>query len=512
MRRWRRGRSPFRIDMDHSNELQVRLSPWTAAMALLAILSLFGPASPCAQAGCVSPPGGLVGWWPGEGDATDRLGVNNGTTQGGVGYAPGETGQAFLFDGSSGYVTFAANSSLNAGLGGGMTIECWMKPGDLSRGSIVAEWNDGVGHVGMQLQISVPELGGLGSVFANILDTSGADHFIASAPGILTPNGFQHIAVTYDKTTGAATIYYNGVAAANQNFGAITPQTSYAFYLGARKSGPGTGEFYQGLLDEVSLYDRALSAAEIRAIYNAGTAGKCAGPSAPWIFSQPTDQTAVAGGSAVLTAWVSGTQPLAYQWRKNNADVAGATNDPLVLTNLQFSDAGAYLVVVTNSVGSVTSSVALLTVNPAPRCAPPPPGLSCWWPAEGDAKDRLQADDGTLQGGLGFAPGETGQAFSFDGVSGYAAFAASSRLNVALGSGVTIECWMKPGDLSRGSIVAEWNDGKGHVGMQLQISVPQLGGLGSIFANLLDTSGLDHFIASAPGILNSSVFQHVAVT
>src|SRR6185369_8397213 len=62
----------------------------------------------------------------------------------------------------------------------------------------------------------------------------------------------------------------------------------------------------------------------------------------------------------------SGTAPLSYQWYFNtNTLLTDATNAALTLTNVQFSDAGGYSVIVTNSLGSATSSVATLTVNPA---------------------------------------------------------------------------------------------------------------------------------------------------
>ena len=48
---------------------------------------------------CTPPPPGMVAWWPGEGNANDIRGGNNGTPQGGVTFPAGEVGQAFSFDG-----------------------------------------------------------------------------------------------------------------------------------------------------------------------------------------------------------------------------------------------------------------------------------------------------------------------------------------------------------------------------------------------------------------------------
>lgn len=86
----------------------------------------------------------------------------------------------------------------------------------------------------------------------------------------------------------------------------------------------------------------------------------------PSITTQPTSQTITVGDTATFNVAATGTAPLTYQWRYNNADTAGATQPSLALSNVQFSQAGGYSVVVANSAGSVTSAVATLTVNPPP--------------------------------------------------------------------------------------------------------------------------------------------------
>ncbi len=87
-------------------------------------------------------------------------------------------------------------------------------------------------------------------------------------------------------------------------------------------------------------------------------------PAAPMIVTQPTDQTIMIGQDATFTVGASGTAPLAYQWYYNtNTLLAGRTNNVLLITNAQSIDAGAYLVIVTNSLGSATSAVANLTVS-----------------------------------------------------------------------------------------------------------------------------------------------------
>jgi hypothetical protein len=82
----------------------------------------------------------------------------------------------------------------------------------------------------------------------------------------------------------------------------------------------------------------------------------------PTITLQPQSQTNVLGSGLTLAVEATGTLPLSYQWRRSGATVAGATDATLVFTNLQSSHAGNYTVVITNSEGAVTSSVAFVRV------------------------------------------------------------------------------------------------------------------------------------------------------
>jgi len=83
---------------------------------------------------------------------------------------------------------------------------------------------------------------------------------------------------------------------------------------------------------------------------------------APSILTHPVSQSAAIGGSVTFSVTASGTAPLTYQWRKNGQPINGATNATFTLTNAQNTDAGSYDVIVTNSVDSVTSNAATLTV------------------------------------------------------------------------------------------------------------------------------------------------------
>src|ERR1700722_18670851 len=98
------------------------------------------------------------------------------------------------------------------------------------------------------------------------------------------------------------------------------------------------------------------------------------GNGAPQITMQPASQTVTAGQSATFTVAATGSPTLAYQWQKNSVNIAGATSAVYSTPVTATSDSGEMFdVVVSNSIGSVTSVSASLTVNAASTGAPPPP-------------------------------------------------------------------------------------------------------------------------------------------
>ena len=88
------------------------------------------------------------------------------------------------------------------------------------------------------------------------------------------------------------------------------------------------------------------------------------GPTAPSITTTPQSQTVTLSNNAMFTVVAGGTPPLYYQWYYNtNTLLASATNTILTITNVQSTNAGGYSVIVTNTTGSVTSSIATLTIS-----------------------------------------------------------------------------------------------------------------------------------------------------
>jgi hypothetical protein len=329
---------------------------------------IYDPSAPVPPA--VTAPSGLVSWWRAENDANDAIGVNNGTIVNGVTYGLGEVGRAFHFDGNSSYVRIPAAPSL--GFGDELTIELWYRAEGVDNEGLIARRNNESGPLNYEVAVTPgvhidaffndPSVSGDTDQPGTMFELSRA----APAPSTAT---FHHLAVSYHQAT-ASTVelktYLDGQLVRTRSF---TASLANAVNSGAAVT-IGTeaeyGGWFRGTIDDVALYSRVLSDAEIQSIYNAGRGGKCV---APRITTQPGSQTVGGGASATLSVAVSSTActPLNYEWFHNGALVPGATSSALQITGAHLADAGAYWVVAGNSVGSVSSATATLTVQEVAR-------------------------------------------------------------------------------------------------------------------------------------------------
>jgi Concanavalin A-like lectin/glucanases superfamily/Immunoglobulin domain/Cohesin domain len=324
---------------------------------------------------CVSPPTGLVGWWPLEGDGQDVIGDNHGSLVGSPVFAPGKVGEGMIFDGVDDEVNMPASASLDVGLGDGFTVEAWINPSTVSEARPIFEWSNRKGLVGVSLWLSLPPSagGGPGSLFANLAERNNTSHWIPTVGGILSPNQWQHVALTYSRETGIGTIYVNGLVVTQKVVGSFTSQTSFDLFFGRRAALTGEA-WFAGQMDELSLYNRPLSASEVHNVYQAGAAGKCFIPQPPSILTQPQSTFVGLGASASFTVVALGTPPLSYQWQFNGTDLPDQTGSTLTLDNVQASDEGDYTVTVSNDLGSVTSDPATLTLIFPPTIVTQPQG------------------------------------------------------------------------------------------------------------------------------------------
>jgi hypothetical protein len=301
---------------------------------------------------CLSAPSGLVAWWPGESNADDVVGGNNGTMQNGASYAPGFVGTAFSFTGTDEAVLIPYAPSFNLSAMSGWTIEAWVNPASFNNSSWPTIYAEGYWDASLGLDSGT---GALDSYINN------ANRFIGS---VAVPLGqWSHVALVYDGTN--RTFYVNGVFAGAGSAPGINPDNDTSCIGNVI---PNESSSFNGLIDEVSIYNRALSFDEIAAIYLAGSHGKCEDVP-PAFVNQPQSQAVCLGSNAVFSVTAVGQRPLYYQWQMNGAplanagNVSGAASATLVISNFSSQNAGTYSVVVSNAFGSVTSTGAALAVN-----------------------------------------------------------------------------------------------------------------------------------------------------
>lgn len=227
-----------------------------------------------------SPPDpSLVSWWPGEGTGSDVVSTNHGSLANGVSFTNGMVGQAFRMDGIDDYILVPASSNLNVG---SLTFDAWIYPTSVSAPLPILEYSAPTGFVGAHFWVNFSGSITPGRLYVNFRDAlvpgNPGNHVLASAPDMVRLGEWQHVAATYDKTTGEAKLFLNGAAIAAANLGIFDPLTSLPLNIGQRPVGVSEtvrGANFAGRMDELDVWNRALSANEIRAIYLAGSAGKC---------------------------------------------------------------------------------------------------------------------------------------------------------------------------------------------------------------------------------------------
>ena len=227
----------------------------------------------------------LVSHWPGDGDAKDAADGNDGTLVGNTTFAPGQVGQAFSFDGAGDLVNIPDDPSLD--ITGSMTISAWFRTSAQNSVAqiILTKLDNNVAPSSYQIHI----LGNnhqcsaafkercKGAVAVAFWDVPGkrisvnSGGFIpdeASGPTRYDDGEFHHVAGVFDVTTGAARLYIDGVfIGGNTNasmIGTGIGTNNLPLTIGGRNNAGGAPSFYfDGLIDEVYIFDRALSLAEV---------------------------------------------------------------------------------------------------------------------------------------------------------------------------------------------------------------------------------------------------------
>jgi TonB family protein len=230
--------------------------------------------------GCVAPPSGLVGWWSGDSDENDIAGGHNPSAVNAVSLVPGEVGNGFRF-GNQGGIEIPDSPDLKNQQ---FTWMAWVRPdgpgpNNDGNGSVIVSQSDGrTASTNLQWRATDNRF----LFFFGLIASERIESKHTFAPG-----AFYLVAGTYDGS--AFRLFVNGVL--EGSFGRVkaVPYASSPWKIGS------TGihciaycRTWNGVIDEVQAYDRALSVMEIFSIFQAGSAGVCKGaasvaaaPSAP---------------------------------------------------------------------------------------------------------------------------------------------------------------------------------------------------------------------------------------
>ncbi|MBP1686035.1 MAG: hypothetical protein H6Q33_2178 [Deltaproteobacteria bacterium] len=239
-------------------------------------------------AGCAAPPTGMVAWWPLDETSGPHVTDIQGGYDGGVIGAPINTGgilnpfppamvdgHFYFFNPVVNYVSVPPNPAFDFGTSGNFSIDAWVNKVGGNNSSDLAPIVD---------KRSIPASGQPTGYMFSVDGTYHLRFFLGGVGyqslGTLTPQAWHHVAVTVDRSTspaGTVTLYIDGQpdGAPVQNLPpAESATTALPLLIGGTYLNASVLST-EYALDEIEVFDRALSPTEIHAIYNAGSGGKC---------------------------------------------------------------------------------------------------------------------------------------------------------------------------------------------------------------------------------------------
>lgn len=346
-----------------NTSLHPRCPLLAAVLAALTQLSTLNPQPCLAQTNCVQCPSGVIAWWTGDGSGTNLAGSGNGTLQSGATYAAGKVGQAFNLGGASDYISVPSSPALHSDRQ--LTVMGWFRANALSPEWQTVFWKGNTPDCTTSCENREYGMwinqGGYLHFASTPADRIGVDQLTANTPaGRIVAGQWYHFAGVINSDANTMAVFVNGTNAVTTTYSTAGIRTSTgALHLGVTAGG---GNQFNGLLDEVAIFNRALSSNEIAAIYAAGTNGMCKDALPPTLLTWPTNQFVALGSNVTLTATASATPPFSYQWRFHGTNLPAATNSSFVILNSSLAHSGPYTVLVSNALGTANSPTAVITV------------------------------------------------------------------------------------------------------------------------------------------------------
>jgi PKD repeat protein len=364
---------------------------------------------------------------------------NNGSIVGGVSWAPGRFGPALMFDGVNGRVDVPDAASLR--LTSAMTLSAWVNPSTVS-----SAWRDviykGVDNYYLMASSSPASSPAGRAGGAKVL-----------APSSLPINTWSYLAVTYDKT--AVRLYVNGNLVATLPYTSSISTSNYPLQLGGDTV---FGQYFKGMIDEVRLYNRALSQAEIQRDMVTPIPPPVADTTPP---SVPTTPVANAtSSSSISLSWGASTDDVSvagYRIERclgvsctSFAEIASVPGTSFQNSGLAGGSTYQYRVRAFDNSGNFSqySALAKATTSSSPTAS----GLVAAYSfneGSGTTVNDVSGNGnrGSLSGGAKWTTqGRFGGAVVFDGINGRIDIPDSSSLRLT--GAMTLEAWVNPSAVS----------------------------------------------------------------
>ncbi len=255
---------------------------------------------------CAPLPTNALAWWTANNTANDRVGTNHGTLMGGASFttlAGGFVNQAFSFDGVNDHVGLNSTGIVKGQ--SAATVDAWVRPTGAhgAPSGTGAVWFEATSAGGSITRFGLFVLSN-GRVQVAGRDSENGAVSSLNSVATIPLNQWTHIAGSWQAGVGLK-VYINGLLnnqAVLPGLGAFTNSNSQNVLIGASLSSSSNDNF-NGQLDEVEVFNRALSAAEIQAIFNADRTGNCLCPTITVNPAPPTNQApqVTAGGNQTIT-------------------------------------------------------------------------------------------------------------------------------------------------------------------------------------------------------------------
>lgn len=224
---------------------------------------------------CLPPPSGLIAWWQGNGTTQDSIGGRNAALRGDATFGVGLVDQAFVLDGDGDFVEVPDNLAFNFGAQD-FTVDLWAKFNTTEGEQILIEKYIETFDDATRAGWTLTKLEG-NSIRLHLGHLDGG--VIESASLAFPMDTWTHFALR--RSGNVFTIFVDGAEVASGNATANLDSTSTLKFghRGNPDDTPGstdTRQFYlNGSIDDVEIYGRALTDAEIASLFDAGSAGKC---------------------------------------------------------------------------------------------------------------------------------------------------------------------------------------------------------------------------------------------